>query len=194
MTRPDRIHNPFQAMHTMENCSDFLSANVSWISLGATHKREGWRKDLREVGPGVSLANVSGCHPLIARYWSRDQKTGLRLVGVNLGRSLIASSSFYPWSYLHILCRHIVIICSFMFYTRPALYTGFQNPWLTLYHKQSHLFLFFHYLNSKGHNFFFSYALVWYYNILLFRQQVARILVIFIEIRVFLTNGLWLHL
>ena len=186
MTGPDR-HNPFQALHTMENGSDFLSANVSWISLGATQERR-----LEEGLEGswtwlaiLWLVDTDHVTWILAWDWSE--------VGANQDGHWLLPPVFIL-DPIFTLCVVTSLLFAHLCFTPNRLFsTWFPNPWLTL-------------LSTAKSSFFCSLAfwaediicssLMHWFGIykLLFRQQVARIRIIFIEIRVFPTNGLWLHL
>ena len=121
------------------------------------------------------------CHPLIGWYWSRDLNTGLGLVGANQDGHWLLPPVFIL-DHIFTLCVVTSLLFAHLCFTPNQLFsTWFPNPWLTLLSTAKSLFLLFSGFLSRGHHLFFSYAF-------------ARIRVIFIEIRVFPTNGLWLHL
>ena len=131
-------------------------------SVSVPHKREGWRKDLREVGPGVWLANVSACHSLIGRYRSRDLNTGLGLVGANQDGHWLLPPVFIL-DPIFTLCVVTSLLFAHLCFTPNQLFsTWFPNPWLTLLSTAKSSFFLFSGFLSRGHHLFFSYALVWY--------------------------------
>ena len=140
MTRPDR-HNPFRPCIQWKT-SDFLSSNVSWISLGA-HKI----RDLKEVSHGLWLAIELACSPLIGRSYP-DLVTRTVTDCFLQFLSLILSSQRVVTS---------LLFAHFCFTPSHISQRWIPTPWLTI--TQGPLFLFL----SKGCHLFFSYALLWYY-------------------------------
>ena len=143
MTRPDR-HNPFRPSIQWK-ISNFLSSNVSWISLGA-HKR----RDLKEVSCGLLLAIGLAYSPLIGRSYP-----GL------VTRTV--TDCFLQFLSLILSSQRVVtslLFAHFCFTPSHFSQRWIPTPWLTL--TQGPLFLFISFL-SRGCPLFFSYALLWYY-------------------------------
>ena len=109
--------SPYKALHTMENASDFLSANVSWISLGTHKKRleEGLKGSWTLLFIGQHdfwLVHTNHVTWILASDWSE-----LSWLGNQDGHWLLPP--VFILDPIFTRCRHIVIICSFMFYTHP---------------------------------------------------------------------------
>ena len=126
--QPDGL-SPYKALYTMENASDFLSANVSWISLGTHKKRleEGLEGSWNPAfhWPSWRLAALWLVHTdhvtgILASDWSE-----LSWLGNQDGHWLLPP--VFILDPIFTRCRHIVIICSFMFLPQSPL------PYLKLF-------------------------------------------------------------